>query len=72
MPSPHAVLDANVLAQAYVRDLLLDASDIKEPLGGLRIDWDENGADVTAQFALSASDDPQTWRSVFASATCCD
>ena len=51
------------------RDLLLDASNIKEPLGGLRIDWDENGADVTAQFALSASDDLQAWRSVLASAT---
>ena len=51
------------------RDLLLDASNIKEPLGGLRIDWDENGTDITAQFALSASDDLQTWRSVFASAT---
>jgi hypothetical protein len=51
------------------RDLLLDASSIKEPLGGLRIDWDENGADVTAQFALSASDDLQSWHSVLASAT---
>jgi Protein of unknown function (DUF3999) len=51
------------------RDLLLDASPIKEPLAGLRIDWDENSADVTAQFALSASDDLQTWRSVLASAT---
>ena len=51
------------------RDLLLDASSIKEPLGGLRIDWDDNGTDVTAQFALSASDDLQAWRSVLASAT---
>ncbi len=51
------------------RDLLLDASSVKDPLGGLRVDWDENGADVTAQFALSASDDLQTWRSVLASAT---
>ena len=56
-------------ATASQRDLLLDASGIKEPLGGLRIDWDENGADVTAQFALSASDDLQAWRSVLASAT---
>jgi hypothetical protein len=51
------------------RDLLLDASSIRESLGGLRIDWDENRADVSAQFALSASDDLQTWRSVLASAT---
>ncbi|MDR3386302.1 MAG: DUF3999 family protein [Rudaea sp.] len=51
------------------RDLLLDASRITDPLSGLRIDWEDNGADISAQFALSASDDLQTWRSLLASAT---
>lgn len=35
MSYPHAVLDANVLAQAYVRDLLLDA----DALGLCRVRW---------------------------------
>ena len=35
MPFPHTVLDANVLAQAYVRDLLLDA----DALGLFHVRW---------------------------------
>lgn len=50
-------------------DLLLDASGIHEPLDNLRLDWSDNGASITAQFAISASDDLQAWRNVTSNAT---
>lgn len=43
MPYPHAVLDANVLAQAYVRDLLLDAG----AFGLCRVRWTDAILDET-------------------------
>lgn len=43
MAYPHAVLDANVLAQSYVRDLLLDAA----TLGLCRVRWTDAILDET-------------------------
>jgi hypothetical protein len=49
-------------------DWLVDASRLDAPIDSLRLDWDDAGA-VNAQFALSASDDLQTWRNVVANAS---
>jgi len=65
-------VDANVgtpsVAAAPVRDVLLDASGVHEPIATLRLDWTASG-DATAQFAISGSDDLQQWRPLVASAT---
>ena len=50
-------------------DLLLDASAVKLALGGVRIDWAQSQSDVSAQFAVDASDDLQQWRNIAVRAT---
>ncbi len=53
------------------RDWLLDASAMREPLAGLRIDWESapgTAGNATPQFSVSASDDLQQWRSLVANA----
>ncbi len=54
---------------AYQRDLILDASAQRDALSSLQILWDSAGESIAAQFAVSASDDLQRWRSVVASAS---
>ena len=67
-------VDANVggatppLAAAVRTDVLLDASAVRDAFAALRLDWDA-GADVSAQFAVDASDDLQQWHTVVARAT---
>ena len=58
--------DAKPVSSA--EDWLVDASRLDAPIDSLRLDWDDVGA-VNAQFALSASDDLQTWRSIVANAS---
>lgn len=48
MSSPHAMLDANVLAQAYVRDLLRDA----DALGLCRVRWTDTILDETRRVSI--------------------
>jgi len=48
VPSPHAALDANVLVQAYVRDLLLDA----DAFGLCRLRWTDTILDETRRVYL--------------------
>lgn len=50
-------------------ELLLDASALHEPLAGLLVGWGASEANVSAQFAISGSDDLQQWRTLVASAT---
>jgi len=50
-------------------DLIVDASSVRVPLATLRIDWQAGQGDVTAQFAIDASDDLQQWRTLAARAT---
>jgi len=50
-------------------DLLLDASAVHAPFAALRIDWAEGAPDVSAQFAVDASDDLQSWRTLAPRAT---
>lgn len=65
-------IDANVGAPAgdhAVRaDLLLDASAVRDVFAALRLDW-SGGEDASAQFAVDASDDLQSWRRIVARAT---
>jgi hypothetical protein len=66
-------LDADVgnlvPTQATKSDLLLDASALHEPLAGLLVDWSADEANVSAQFAISGSDDLQQWHALVANAT---
>jgi hypothetical protein len=67
-------VDANVGAASPPavdtrHDLLLDASAVKLALGGVRIDWAQSQSDVSAQFAVDASDDLQQWHNLAARAT---
>jgi len=50
-------------------DLLLDASAVHAPFAALRIDWADGAPDVSAQFAVDASDDLQSWRTLAPRAT---
>ncbi len=50
-------------------DLIVDASAVHVPLAALRIDWQASHGDITAQFAVDASDDLQQWRTLAARAT---
>ena len=50
-------------------DLLVDASTLRVPLAALRIDWQAGHGDITAQFAIDASDDLQQWRALQSRAT---
>jgi len=54
---------------ANQRDLILDASALRDSLSSLQILWDGTGQSISAQFAVSTSDDLQKWRSVVASAS---
>lgn len=59
---------ATARAAAASEDYLVDASRLDAPLDSLRLDWDDSAGSVSAQFALSASDDLQSWRSIVANA----
>lgn len=48
-------------------DVLLDASAVHAPLAALRIAWD-GASNASAQFAISASEDLQHWRTLVAAA----
>jgi len=64
-------LDADIGAAPVasgVADFVLDVSALHEPLTSLRIDWGGGDASVSAQFAISASDDLQHWRSLVSEA----
>lgn len=50
-------------------DLVLDASALHEPLAALQIAWASDQGDVSAQYAVDASDDLQNWSSVAARST---
>jgi Protein of unknown function (DUF3999) len=51
------------------RALLADASALKLPLATVLVDWDQSADNVTAQFAIDASDDLQQWHGVAANAS---
>ena len=59
---------AGPAATAPAKDLLLDASTIRDAFAALRIDW-SGSADANAQFAVDVSDDLQQWRPLVARAT---
>ncbi|MBS0582238.1 MAG: DUF3999 domain-containing protein [Proteobacteria bacterium] len=54
------------------QDYLIDAGRLDATIDSLRLDWDEGAGTVNAQFALGASDDLQSWRSIVASANVLD
>jgi hypothetical protein len=49
--------------------LILDVSNLNEPIDSLWLSWDESSGDATAQFSVSGSDDLQQWRVLNASAS---
>lgn len=55
-------------ASAGTQDYLLDAGALTAPIERLHLDWNDSADAVSAQFALSASDDLQNWRVVVANA----
>ena len=65
-------VDANVAPDkgslASGEDYLIDASRLTAPIGSLRLDWNEDANATGAQFAISASDDLQTWHTLVANA----
>jgi len=60
--------EANKKGSSAPEDYLVDASKLDAPIDSLRLDWDATAEPVNAQFAISASDDLQSWRGVLASA----
>lgn len=54
-------------ANAATNDWLIDASRLAAGIDSLRLDWDD--ANGTAQFAISASNDLQNWRTVVGTAS---
>jgi hypothetical protein len=60
--------EANKKGASAPEDYLVDASKLDAPIDSLRLDWDATAEPVNAQFAISASDDLQSWRGVLASA----
>lgn len=65
---------SNATAASAPTDFIVDASKLNAAIDSLRLDWDEsadsmNAPAVSAQFALSGSDDLQTWRNLVANAS---
>ncbi len=47
-----------------VREWLIDAGAVKQPIEGFRLDWSAPAAGVAARFSVAASDDLQHWRAL--------
>ena len=59
---------ANAKTSGAPEDYLVDAGKLDAPIDNLRLDWDAAAGSVNAQYAISASDDLQSWRSIATSA----